>query len=220
MTASSKILTEPLALVLCAPLLGAISTLGAIIPQRLLVEVGLPPLRHSKLWATVLAATLVGLAMAALCRGEGAAIMATATLAGACLVLVAVFDGLYLLIPDLFNATLAALALALLILRRGAGAVVVGGLVCAGLLYVVRVAWLRFRGEDGLGFGDVKLAGALGLLFGLEVGLWIVSGAALSGAIFGVAMERRAGSEGPKPVIPFGVFLSLAGLVALALVRP
>lgn len=61
-----------------------------------------------------------------------------------------------------------------------------------------------------MGFGDVKLAGALGLMLGLEQGAWMLAIAAFSGAVWGVVVARLQPSS-PKPMIPFGLFLALCG---------
>lgn len=53
--------------------------------------------------------------------------------------------------------------------------------ICGGLLLALREGWYRFRGHDGIGLGDVKLAAAGGVLLG-TVGLsWAILGASLTG---------------------------------------
>jgi len=66
----------------------------------------------------------------------------------------------------------------------------------------------------GMGMGDVKLAGVMGLFLGTAVipSLFI---AFLTGTIVGVAVIARHGAAGRKKGVPFGPFLALGGLVGL-----
>lgn len=66
----------------------------------------------------------------------------------------------------------------------------------------------------GMGMGDVKLAGVMGLYLGAAVIPALV--VALSGgALVGVGMVLREGTAALKRTVPFGVFLALGGLVGL-----
>jgi leader peptidase (prepilin peptidase)/N-methyltransferase len=66
----------------------------------------------------------------------------------------------------------------------------------------------------GMGMGDVKLAGALGLYLGRAVAPAILI-ALLAGVLVGAAVIARKGAaEGRKTAVPFGPFLALGGLVA------
>jgi leader peptidase (prepilin peptidase)/N-methyltransferase len=66
----------------------------------------------------------------------------------------------------------------------------------------------------GMGLGDVKLAGVMGLYLGLSVapGLLI---AFFAGSAVGIFMMAREGMGARKKGIPFGPFLSFGGVVAL-----
>jgi leader peptidase (prepilin peptidase) / N-methyltransferase len=66
----------------------------------------------------------------------------------------------------------------------------------------------------GMGMGDVKLAGAMGLFLGLSV-IPALLIAFLSGSIIGLGILAREGAAGRKKAVPFGVFLALGGIVAL-----
>jgi leader peptidase (prepilin peptidase) / N-methyltransferase len=66
----------------------------------------------------------------------------------------------------------------------------------------------------GMGMGDVKLAGAMGLFLGLSV-IPALLVAFLSGSAIGLAIIAREGAAGRKKAVPFGVFLALGGIVAL-----
>jgi leader peptidase (prepilin peptidase)/N-methyltransferase len=67
----------------------------------------------------------------------------------------------------------------------------------------------------GMGVGDIKLAGVLGLFLGRAVGpaifIALVSGTLVGGLI----MARKGVAAGRKTKVPFGPFLALGGVVAL-----
>ncbi len=66
----------------------------------------------------------------------------------------------------------------------------------------------------GMGMGDVKLAGVMGLFLGTAVipALFV---AFLAGTLIGLAVIARHGADGRKKGVPFGPFLALGGLVGL-----
>src|SRR5918998_226034 len=66
----------------------------------------------------------------------------------------------------------------------------------------------------GMGMGDVKLAGAMGLYLGLSV-IPALLAAFLSGSIVGLFVIAREGAAGRKKAVPFGVFLALGGIVGV-----
>ena len=89
---------------------------------------------------------------------------------------------------------------------------VLGGAVMFALYF-----GLCFAYPAGMGFGDVKLAGVLGLFVGwLGWGEWAVALflGFLLGAVFGIAlMAVRRG--GRKTAVPFGPFMLLGTLIAV-----
>src|SRR3954467_8580654 len=66
----------------------------------------------------------------------------------------------------------------------------------------------------GMGMGDVKLVGVMGLYLGLSVAPAMLI-AFLAGSTVGIAMMLRAGADARKTGVPFAPFLALGGLVAL-----
>ena len=66
----------------------------------------------------------------------------------------------------------------------------------------------------GMGMGDVKLAGVMGLYLGVDV-LPAMLVAFLSGSVVGVAVIAQGGMDKRKTGLPFAPFLALGGLVAL-----
>jgi len=92
--------------------------------------------------------------------------------------------------------------------------VVAGGL--AGLVVFVAIrafSQLLFR-REGMGLGDVKLAGAIGAMLGpalalLSFGLAIVAGAVLGIVLLALRLRRR------MEYLPFGPFLAVSALAVL-----
>jgi leader peptidase (prepilin peptidase) / N-methyltransferase len=66
----------------------------------------------------------------------------------------------------------------------------------------------------GMGMGDVKLAGAMGLYLGLSI-IPAMLVAFLSGSLVGIVILAREGAAGRKKAVPFGVFLALGGIVGV-----
>jgi leader peptidase (prepilin peptidase)/N-methyltransferase len=92
----------------------------------------------------------------------------------------------------------------------GLGEQLIAGAAAAGFLLIFLLAYPR-----GMGMGDVKLAGVLGLFLGRYVGVAILSGT-LAGALIGAVVMARVGvGAGRKTAVPFGPFLALGGLIGL-----
>jgi leader peptidase (prepilin peptidase)/N-methyltransferase len=66
----------------------------------------------------------------------------------------------------------------------------------------------------GMGMGDVKLAGVMGLYLGASIAPALLL-AFLSGSLVGVALMVRHGAGGRKRGVPFAPFLALGAVVAL-----
>jgi leader peptidase (prepilin peptidase) / N-methyltransferase len=66
----------------------------------------------------------------------------------------------------------------------------------------------------GMGMGDVKLAGAMGLYLGLSVIPALLT-AFLTGSVVGLAIIAREGASARKKAVPFGVFLAIGGIVGV-----
>ena len=85
----------------------------------------------------------------------------------------------------------------------------IAGAAAFGFLLAAVVAYPR-----GMGMGDVKLAGAMGLYLGLSV-IPALLVAFLFGSLVGVIILAREGSAGRKKAVPFGIFLALGGIVGV-----
>ena len=82
----------------------------------------------------------------------------------------------------------------------------------AGAFVFLLLAVLAY--PRGMGMGDVKLAGAMGLYLGLSV-IPALLVAFLSGSVVGVFIIAREGAAGRKKAVPFGIFLAFGGIVGV-----
>jgi leader peptidase (prepilin peptidase)/N-methyltransferase len=81
----------------------------------------------------------------------------------------------------------------------------------AGLFLLLHIAYRRFRGRDGLGLGDVKLAGAAGAWLSLPmlpIAIEIAAITALAAYVF--RQRKRARMVRAVGRIPFGAFFAPA----------
>lgn len=128
------------------------------------------------------------------------------------LVPVTVIDLEYRIIPNRITAAGAILALLIGTALDPAGEPerLIAGAAAGGLLLLVALAY-----PGGMGMGDVKLAGVMGLFLGRGVAA-AVAIAVLAGALVGMIVIAREGTRrGRKTAVPFGPFLALGGVVAV-----
>jgi leader peptidase (prepilin peptidase)/N-methyltransferase len=118
---------------------------------------------------------------------------------------------------------------------------VLGAAVGASFIYGVGAIYLRWRGMEGMGFGDVKLMGMVGAFLGIKLTVFTIFTASIAGSIYGLTtvlvvwLKRRrrfmkrlgnaqeAGRRGWQSAqkvyryyqMPFGVFLGSMALLAL-----
>jgi leader peptidase (prepilin peptidase)/N-methyltransferase len=114
----------------------------------------------------------------------------------------------FLIIPDIYSGALAIVGL-VGPLSPGLWAALAGAALCGGLLAGVAWAFKRSTEMEGMGFGDVKLAAAVGALLGPQEGLWAIAASAIVAALIGLAWRRLRRGEGPL-MIPYGAALALA----------
>jgi leader peptidase (prepilin peptidase)/N-methyltransferase len=160
---------------------------------------------------------LVEALTAALCVG---AVLAHGSAAGIALsillillvVPIAVIDLEYRIIPNRITGPGAVLALALGLALDPSGepARLIAAVAAGGFLLIAALAY-----PGGMGMGDVKLAGVMGLCLGAAVAPALFV-AMLAGVVVGVAVIARKGTRaGRKTAIPFGPFLALGALVGV-----
>jgi leader peptidase (prepilin peptidase)/N-methyltransferase len=116
-----------------------------------------------------------------------------------------------------------------------------GAALGASFIYGAGAAYLRWRGTEGMGFGDVKLMAMVGAFLGMKLTIFTIFAASLAGSLFGVSTvlmvwvkrtnrfrrrlaslqaARRRGWQSAQTVyrnyqMPFGVFLGSMALLAL-----
>jgi len=116
-----------------------------------------------------------------------------------------------------------------------------GAAVGASFIYGAGAIYLRWRGTEGMGFGDVKLIAMIGAFLGLKLTVFTIFTASLAGSMFGITTvlvvwmkrthrfaKRLASAQAARQrawqsaqvvyrnyQMPFGVFLGSMALVAL-----
>jgi leader peptidase (prepilin peptidase)/N-methyltransferase len=82
-----------------------------------------------------------------------------------------------------------------------------------GVLWVIGEAYFRLRGEEGMGFGDVKMLAMIGAFLGWQLMLVTLLLASLAGSLIGGAMIV-VDRGNMKYALPLGSFLALGAIVA------
>jgi leader peptidase (prepilin peptidase) / N-methyltransferase len=171
-------------------------------------------LRRARLALALAAATvLVGLTFVAVHPVANAALYAAVQVL---LVTIAAVDLETRRIPNELVGGLAVLALVARAVAERSHLVesVVAGLAVFGVALL-----LASLARGGLGMGDVKLAGALGLVLGKVVLLALVLGTGL-GAIAAVAVLVRRGAAGRRTTIAYGPYLALGAALGIVVFGP
>ena len=96
------------------------------------------------------------------------------------------------LLPNIYNAALAACGIGFHLLTSFSWLspvqIVLGAVVGGGMLWVIRIAANALYKQDTLGLGDVKLLAAGGLLLGLHGVLLAVTVGAMAGLVHGIGV--------------------------------
>lgn len=96
---------------------------------------------------------------------------------------------------------------------------VLGALVGAGILWLVRELYYRLRHVEGMGLGDIKMMLMVGAYLGWQLSLLTIFLGSLLGAIIGMLLIWFRGGN-MKMEIPFGVFLGPAAIISLFVGKP
>lgn len=89
-----------------------------------------------------------------------------------------------------------------------------GGLLGAGLLFVLGEVWYRLRRVEAMGLGDVKMMAMVGLFFGVKLTVLTLLLGSLLGSLVGGAFILLAKKDS-RYELPLGSFLGVGALVAL-----
>lgn len=136
-------------------------------------------------------------------------------LAFACAMLVLFFIDLELqILPNRITLPgIVAGLLASVFLPPGIALSALGALLGGGVLWAIAEVYVRVRGIEGMGMGDVKMLGMIGAFLGAPLMALTLVLASLAGAIVGVAL--MAGGRGDlQRRLPFGTFLAAAAVFA------
>ncbi len=123
------------------------------------------------------------------------------------------------IIPNRLNLTMFEIGLILTFLYgivniNIAKEMLLGMVVGAGIFLLITLIGGLIAGKEAMGFGDVKLMGALGLYFGLY-GIIIISLIAfLLGAVISIILLATAIKKSNE-YIPFGPFIVVAAIIAI-----
>ncbi|MBE8215001.1 MAG: prepilin peptidase [Endozoicomonadaceae bacterium] len=119
------------------------------------------------------------------------------------------------LLPDLITQPLLWVGLLFSIQSKTLSAhdAIYGAVLGYFVLWAVYWIFKCLTRQEGMGYGDFKLAAALGAWCGWESILLIISIASLLGSIWGISLMLFF-NRSRKTAIPFGPFLALGGLIA------
>ncbi len=163
--------------------------------------------------ATELAGALIAVG-AVFCAPPG--LLTFTVLLGWLLLALAAIDFRTFLLPDGFNAAVLVLGLAMLAWARPTEWPLhfAGGALGFGLLWIVELAYRSLRGRDGLGRGDAKLLGAIGLWVGAYGIAPVLLIASLSGIAAALGLSLRESKMlSRQSAIAFGPWIALGGYI-------
>lgn len=91
---------------------------------------------------------------------------------------------------------------------------ILGGAIGFGLLYLVAFTYRHVRGREGLGGGDPKLFGAIGLWLGASMLAPVLLGASVTGLAVALAMKLSGREIRMTSRLPLGTLLAIAAFPA------
>lgn len=163
---------------------------------------------------TAVAGALI--AVAAVVFGPGGALLWLTALLGWALLALAVIDLRTYLLPDKLNLAVFILgAVMVAFYRQDIWLWHLAGAVAGyGLLWLVETGYRHLRGMEGLGRGDAKLLGAIGIWVGLQGIPPVLLIASLSGILAAISLSvlKRQSVSG-NSMIAFGPWIALAGYI-------
>jgi leader peptidase (prepilin peptidase) / N-methyltransferase len=165
-------------------------------------------------------ASVVGIELAAACIGAFSALILpvpqalAAAIFGWLLLPLIILDYHHLWLPNILVLPLAGIGMLLghmLATDIAIADQIIGGAVGFISLEFVRRVYIQYRRREGMGAGDPKLFGALGIWLGWEMLPIILLLASAIGLAFAWALRRNGG--GTSDQFPLGSYLCVAGLV-------
>jgi leader peptidase (prepilin peptidase) / N-methyltransferase len=157
-------------------------------------------------------ATTAALCVGAVLAHNSAAGIALSILLILLIVPAALIDLEYRIIPNRITGLGAVLALAvgLALDPSGEPTRLIAGAAAGGFLLITALAY-----PGGMGMGDVKLAGVMGLFLGTAVAPAIFAALVLGVLVGAVVIAQKGAQEGRKTAVPFGPFLAVGALIGV-----
>ncbi len=161
---------------------------------------------------------LAGLLFVLAPEGGSPALIASRLVFGSLLLILAFTDWETMVLPDCLTLPGAAAGLLLAAPRSDLDiwGSLSGALLGAGLLFCLRALWLRFRGVEAVGLGDVKFLLMIGSFLGPLPTLGAIALAAGVGVLLAGPLLLLGRIRRDTP-LPFGTLLALGAAVAFLL---
>lgn len=96
----------------------------------------------------------------------------------------------------------------------------IGALIGGGSLWLMGWTWEKLRGIEAMGLGDVKMMFMVGAYLGWRLTILTIFIGVLSGSIIGTLIMFFRGKRDMQMLLPFGVFLGIASILALLVGPP
>lgn len=133
-----------------------------------------------------------------------------------CLVVVSMIDFDHMILPDVF--TLSGIVIGLLGSLWSPDRTfldsLIGVLVGGGFFWAIAYFYYVWRGEDGIGGGDIKLTAWIGAVLGWQSIAFVVLASSILGSIVGLVLVIKT-KGGLKLKIPYGPYLALGAVLYL-----
>jgi leader peptidase (prepilin peptidase) / N-methyltransferase len=125
-----------------------------------------------------------------------------------------IIDLRYKILPNKLNIALAVVLLILSLKVNTLEHILLGVLIGFGFTYLVTWVFYKLRGQIGLGGGDIKLFGALGLYLGPIGILHNIFMSCMVGAVVSIAL-MASGTIKRDEAIPFGPFIIMMATIQI-----
>lgn len=134
------------------------------------------------------------------------------------LLLLAWADGKYKILPDQLILVLAVMALGFLPVGADAMTMIKGLAVGGGIMLGIWAIARAIYGKEAMGFGDVKLCAAMGLLVGWHGALFVIAAGSFGCGIYG-GIQIIVRHLTRKDTVPMGPFLCGAGAAYIVILH-
>ena len=133
---------------------------------------------------------------------------------GCAMLVLALIDYDFKLLPNVITLPGAAIGFALSFVDPRVAWIdaVIGIAAGGGLLYLTAWLYMKLRGVQGMGMGDVKMIAMIGGFVGWQGALLTIFLGSLFGSVVGLGLMKIKGREWDY-ALPFGTFLALAAVI-------